>query len=107
MRPPRATNRSALGILQADRVGMGLLAPAATVALSVNPAYLKAAIFAPGRRHLKRRQGPPSARSHIDEMVVNIRGKRMYLWCGVDDEGEVLDMIVQRGRDTAAALKLL
>jgi transposase-like protein len=38
---------------------------------------------------------------------VNIRGKRMYLWRAVDDEGEVLDMIVQHRRDTAAALKLL
>jgi len=31
----------------------------------------------------------------------------MYLWRAVDDEGEVLDMIVQHRRDTAAALKLL
>ncbi len=28
----------------------------------------------PGRRQ------PPSGRWHLDEMVVNIRGKRMYLW---------------------------
>lgn len=40
-------------------------------------------------------------------MVVNIRGKRMYLWLAVDDEGEILDMIVQNRRDTAAALRLL
>ena len=31
----------------------------------------------------------------------------MYLWRAVDDEGEVLDMIMQHRRDTAAALKLL
>jgi len=58
-------------------------------------------------RNLKRRRPSPSARWHLDEMVVNIRGKRMYLWRAVDDEGEVLDMIVQHRRDTAAALKLL
>ena len=31
----------------------------------------------------------------------------MYLWRAVDDEGEVLDVVVQRRRDTQAALKLL
>ncbi len=31
----------------------------------------------------------------------------MYLWRAVDDEGEVLDVIVQRRRDTEAALKLM
>jgi transposase-like protein len=58
-------------------------------------------------RNLKRRRPTPSARWHLDEMVVNIRGRRMYLWRAVDDEGEVLDMIVQHRRDTAAALNLL
>ena len=40
-------------------------------------------------------------------MVCKVGGKRMYLWRAVDDEGEVLDLVVQRERDTAAALKLL
>jgi transposase-like protein len=31
----------------------------------------------------------------------------MFLWRAVDDEGEVLDMLVQRRRNKAAALKLL
>ena len=31
----------------------------------------------------------------------------MYLWRAVDDEGEVLDVVVQRRRDTEAALKLI
>jgi transposase-like protein len=30
-------------------------------------------------------------------MVVRIAGKRMYLWRAVDHEGEILDMLVQRG----------
>ena len=38
-------------------------------------------------------------------MVVRIAGERMYLWRAVDDEGEVLDMLVQRRRDTRAALR--
>jgi transposase-like protein len=40
-------------------------------------------------------------------MVVRIAGKRMYLWRTVDHEGEVLDMLVQRRRDTKAALRLM
>lgn len=40
-------------------------------------------------------------------MVVKIAGKRMYLWRAVDDEGEVLDMLVQERRSKAAALTLL
>ena len=31
----------------------------------------------------------------------------MYLWRAVDDEGEVLDVLVQKRRNKAAALKLL
>src|SRR5947209_3741883 len=31
----------------------------------------------------------------------------MYLWRAVDHEGEVLDMLVQRGRDKRAALRLV
>jgi putative transposase len=39
--------------------------------------------------------------------VVRIAGKRTYLWRAVDDEGEVLDMLVQRRRDGLAALRLM
>jgi putative transposase len=44
---------------------------------------------------------------HLDEMVIRIAGKRMYLWRAVDHEGELLDMLVQRRRDKQAALRLL
>jgi putative transposase len=57
--------------------------------------------------NLRRRRSPPSGRWHLDEMVVRIRGRRMFLWRAVDDEGEVLDMLVQRRRNKHAALKLL
>jgi transposase-like protein len=40
-------------------------------------------------------------------MVVRIAGERMYLWRAVDHEGEVLDMLVQRRRDSPAALRLI
>src|SRR5690242_10341350 len=44
-----------------------------------------------------RRHRPRASRQwHLDEMVVRINGKRMYLWRSVDQEGEILDMLVQR-----------
>ena len=58
-------------------------------------------------QNLKRRRPAPSPRWHLDEVVCNIGGKRMYLWRAVDDEGEVLDVVVQKRRDHAAALRLL
>src|SRR5262244_15137 len=58
-------------------------------------------------RRLRQRRPRPSDRWHLDEMVVRIAGKRMYLWRAVDHEGEVLDMLVQRRRDTQAALRLM
>ena len=58
-------------------------------------------------RRLKKCRPVPSPRWHLDEMVCWIGGKRMYLWRAVDDQGEVLDLVVQRRRDNEAALKLL
>ena len=58
-------------------------------------------------RRLRWRRPQPSDRWHLDEMVVRIAGKRMYLWRAVDHESEVLDMLVQRRRDSRAALRLM
>src|SRR5215213_1137195 len=59
----------------------------------------RAAIAAPAPR--------PGDRWHLDEMVVRIAGKRMYLWRAVDQEGEILDILVQSRRDKRAAMKLM
>ena len=40
-------------------------------------------------------------------MVVTIAGKRFWLWRAVDGEGEVLDLLVQSRRNTAAAIRLM
>jgi len=40
-------------------------------------------------------------------MVVKIAGVRMYMWRAVDDEGEVLDALVQKRRNKAAAVTFL
>jgi len=55
----------------------------------------------------RRRKLPPSPRWHLDEIVSTIGGERVWIWRAVDDEGEVMDMIVQKRRDTGAALRLL
>jgi putative transposase len=58
-------------------------------------------------RNLRRLRPRPTGNWHLDEMVVSIQGRRMYLWRAVDSEGEVLDLLVQPKRDTAAALRLM
>jgi len=58
-------------------------------------------------RNLRRLRPRPSGTWHLDEMVVSIQGRRMYLWRAVDAEGEVLDLLVQPRRDKKAAVKLL
>src|SRR5215217_4463360 len=53
-------------------------------------------------RGLKRKR--PSHRDvwHLDEVVVTIAGKKHWLWRAVDQDGYVLDEIVQSRRDTKA-----
>src|ERR1700726_278331 len=58
-------------------------------------------------RELRRRRRRPTLRWHLDEMAVTIAGRQFWLWRAVDDEGEVLDLLVQRRRDKAAAVKLM
>jgi putative transposase len=58
-------------------------------------------------RRLRSSRPKPTARWHLDEMVMRIAGETVYLWRAVDHEGEVLDVLVQRRRDKAAALKLM
>jgi putative transposase len=63
-----------------------------------------------GKQYAKRidsRRLRPNCRWHLDEVFVSINGKRMYLWRAVDDEGEVLDVLVQSRRNKKAALKLV
>jgi putative transposase len=57
--------------------------------------------------NIRRSRSRPDSVWHLDEMVVRIRGKRMFMWRAVDKEGEVLDVLVQKRRNKAAALKLV
>jgi transposase-like protein len=56
---------------------------------------------------LRRRRHRPTSQWHLDEMAVMIAGSQFWLWRAVDDEGEVLDLLVQRRRDKTAAVKLM
>ncbi len=58
-------------------------------------------------RRLRRHRLQPTRLWHLDEMVVRIAGQHLYLWRAVDSEGEVLDILLQRRRDKAAAGKLM
>ena len=58
-------------------------------------------------RELRNRRSRPNSRWHLDEMAALIGGKRFWIWRAVDSEGEVLDILVQAKRDTAAAEKLM
>jgi putative transposase len=44
---------------------------------------------------------------HMDEVVVSIAGEQHWLWRAVDQNGFVLDVLVQRRRDTGAAQRLM
>jgi putative transposase len=46
-------------------------------------------------------------RWHMDEVFVRINGQTHYLWCAVDHEGEVLEVLATKRRNRAAALKFL
>ncbi|MFD8080025.1 IS6 family transposase [Streptomyces sp. NPDC059718] len=52
---------------------------------------------------LRRRRPRPGDKWHLDEAFVKINGERKYLWRAVDQDGNVLDILVQSCRDKAAA----
>jgi putative transposase len=58
-------------------------------------------------RRLQRKR--PSRRDiwHLDEVVITIAGETHWLWRAVDQDGYVLDEIVQARRNTKAAKRLL
>ncbi len=57
--------------------------------------------------NLRRTRPRPSDHWHLDEMVIVIQRKRYWFWRAVDNEGEVLDFLVQRRRNAKTAKKLM
>jgi putative transposase len=54
---------------------------------------------------LRRRRPRPGDKWHLDEVFLTINKKRHYLWRAVDQDGAVLDILVQRRRNKVAAKK--
>src|SRR3712207_600597 len=56
---------------------------------------------------IRRRLPCPGDKWHLDEVVITIAGKKHWLWRAVDQDGIVLDALVQSRRDQQAAKRLL
>jgi putative transposase len=56
-------------------------------------------------RRLRRRRGRMGDTWHLDEVFVKIHGRQQYLWRAVDEEGDVIDILVQSWRNRRAALR--
>ena len=51
---------------------------------------------------LKRRRPRPGDKWHLDEVFLRIGGKQHYLWRAIDQDGHVLEILVQGRRNTIA-----
>ena len=55
-------------------------------------------------RSIKKRRGPLGDTWFMDDVyIVTVRGERRYLWRAVDQDGDVLDILVQKRKDKKAA----
>ena len=56
-------------------------------------------------RRLRRRRGRMGDTWYLDELFVNIQGHRQYLWRAVDQDGDLIDILVQSRRNRCAATR--
>ena len=54
-------------------------------------------------RQLRRRRGRMGDTWHLDEVFVTIQGRQQYLWRAVDEDGDVLDILVQSHPESASS----
>ena len=54
-------------------------------------------------RSLRRKKGRLGDIWFVDEVFMKIRGQLHYLWRAVDQDGDVIDILVTKGRDRRAA----
>ena len=57
-------------------------------------------------RRLRRRRGRMGDTCYLDELFVTIQGRRQYLWRAVDQDGDVIDILVQSRRGRRARLSV-
>ena len=56
-------------------------------------------------RRLRHRRGRQGDTGYLDELFVRIQGRQQYLWRAVDEDGDVLDILVQSRRNRRAATR--
>jgi len=56
-------------------------------------------------RTLRRRRGRMGDTWYLDELFLKIQGRQQYLWRAVDEDGDVIDILVQPRRDRRAAAR--
>ena len=56
-------------------------------------------------RRLRRRRGRMGDTWYLDEVFVKIQGQQQYLWRAVDEDGDVIDILVQSRRNQRAAVR--
>ena len=56
---------------------------------------------------LRRRRPRVGDKWHLDEVFIKVNGARQYLWRAVDQDGNVLDILVQSRRNAKAAKQFL
>src|SRR5437899_11657343 len=61
----------------------------------------------PFANQIRRRLPRLGDKWHLDEIALKIAGVKHWLWRAVDQTGIVLDVLVQRRRDTPAAQRML
>ena len=57
-------------------------------------------------RSIKKRRGSIGDTWYMDEVyIVTVRGERLYMWRAVDQDGDVLDILVQKRKDKQSAVR--
>jgi putative transposase len=51
---------------------------------------------------IRRDRPRPNHKWHMDEVVISIRGEKLWLWRAIDANGDVLEIRAQTGRDAKA-----
>ena len=58
-------------------------------------------------RTLRRRRGRMGDTWYLDELFVTIQGRRQYLWRAVDEDGDVIDILVQSRAQSTGGRQIL
>jgi putative transposase len=88
--------RVARTVLRGDRRGNSPVLPDRAWCAKFGPEYA---------RGLRRRAPKPGDKWFLDEVFITINGRRHYLWRAVDQDGNVLDILVQCRRNAKAATR--